>query len=278
MMDQAMANIQLTGGVPNPVDQSGLCLLSLDGGGVRGLSTLGILKGIMSQLNRKPCEVFDLIGGTSTGGRGGITRLRSYGLPEKPNIPVTIREAALATSAATGFFDPGLQDIGLAEYKEQGNIMQATDDYLDHQDRVFAKGISIADLFIDWAPHDLEVNVQNFKDACIHNQTGVRFYLIPFPRNLQFVGRKGLVDELTEKLFISNSSQTIALFGLGGVGKTQVALQLAYWVKQNRPDYSVFWVSALSYPAFEQSYAEIEKRLDYSRTPQKIRKKQSSII
>lgn len=66
------------GGEPNPVDTTGLCLLSLDGGGVRGLSSLYILKGIMDRLNHareliklprvKPCEVFDLIGGTSTGG------------------------------------------------------------------------------------------------------------------------------------------------------------------------------------------------------------------
>lgn len=66
------------GGKPNPLDTTGLCLLSLDGGGVRGLSTLYILKGLMMRLNNqrreaslpqvKPCEVFDLIGGTSTGG------------------------------------------------------------------------------------------------------------------------------------------------------------------------------------------------------------------
>lgn len=61
---------------PSPLDTNGLCLLSLDGGGVRGLSTLYIIKDIMGQLNRerndgqrlKPCDVFDLIGGTSTGG------------------------------------------------------------------------------------------------------------------------------------------------------------------------------------------------------------------
>jgi patatin-like phospholipase/acyl hydrolase len=67
------------GGEPNPLDSTGLCLLSLDGGGVRGLSTLYILKNIMDRLNHernktaslpsmKPYEVFDLIGGTSTGG------------------------------------------------------------------------------------------------------------------------------------------------------------------------------------------------------------------
>ncbi|KAI9888492.1 MAG: hypothetical protein M1814_006883 [Vezdaea aestivalis] len=49
-----------------------LCLLSLDGGGVRGLSSLAILKRLMENINLdappKPCEYFDMIGGTSTGG------------------------------------------------------------------------------------------------------------------------------------------------------------------------------------------------------------------
>lgn len=47
-------------------------LLSLDGGGVKGLSTLLILQELMERISRenppKPCDVFDMIGGTSTGG------------------------------------------------------------------------------------------------------------------------------------------------------------------------------------------------------------------
>jgi patatin-like phospholipase/acyl hydrolase len=72
-----MSATQHAGG-SNPLDTTGLCLLSLDGGGVRGLSSLYILQGIVTRLNHqreeaglphvKPCEVFDLIGGTSTGG------------------------------------------------------------------------------------------------------------------------------------------------------------------------------------------------------------------
>lgn len=60
------------------LETRGLCLLSLDGGGVRGLSSLYILRGLMQRLNDereelnlprvKPCDIFDLIGGTSTGG------------------------------------------------------------------------------------------------------------------------------------------------------------------------------------------------------------------
>jgi patatin-like phospholipase/acyl hydrolase len=49
-----------------------LPLTSEDGGGIRGLSSLIILKYLMKRVNSqsppKPCEYFDLIGGTSTGG------------------------------------------------------------------------------------------------------------------------------------------------------------------------------------------------------------------
>jgi patatin-like phospholipase/acyl hydrolase len=59
-------------------------LLSLDGGGVRGLSELVLLEQIMDQINthrtenglatQEPWEAFDMIGGTSTGGYVGSSR------------------------------------------------------------------------------------------------------------------------------------------------------------------------------------------------------------
>jgi hypothetical protein len=67
-----------TGGEPDIIDTTGPCLLSLDGGGVRGISTLYVLQNLMRRVNidrnarglgyARPCDVFDLIGGTSTGG------------------------------------------------------------------------------------------------------------------------------------------------------------------------------------------------------------------
>ena len=56
---------------PTLLDTTGLCLLSLNGGGVRGLSSLYILKGFTARLNHhrqsdslalvKPCDIFNLI-------------------------------------------------------------------------------------------------------------------------------------------------------------------------------------------------------------------------
>lgn len=54
----------------------------------------------------------------------------------------------------------------------------------------------------------------------------------------------------------------VTLIGLGGVGKTQVALKLAHWTQENKPDHSVFWVPAVNGASFDQAYAEISKKLD----------------
>ncbi|KAJ7848220.1 acyl transferase/acyl hydrolase/lysophospholipase [Mycena leptocephala] len=60
----------------HPDESRGLRILSFDGGGIRGLSSLLILERILYRIQAEegltqlplPCEYFDLIGGTSTGG------------------------------------------------------------------------------------------------------------------------------------------------------------------------------------------------------------------
>ncbi|THW41362.1 phospholipase, patatin family protein [Aureobasidium pullulans] len=88
-----------------------LNLLSLDGGGVRGLSSLYILQRIMNAIDPddppRPCDYFDVIGGTSTGGLIAImlgrldmsvdecikayTELSATVFHKKHRIPVNIR-------------------------------------------------------------------------------------------------------------------------------------------------------------------------------------------
>lgn len=53
-------------------------------------------------------------------------------------------------------------------------------------------------------------------------------HYIPFPKTKHFVGRAGILDTLKMMLFIRKECQKAVIVGLGSVGKTQVALQLAY--------------------------------------------------
>jgi tetratricopeptide (TPR) repeat protein len=80
-------------------------------------------------------------------------------------------------------------------------------------------------------------------------------------RNKRFVGREDTITELRRKLFASHDEQNVSLVGLGGVGKTQVAFQVAYWVKEHRPDHSIFWVSATSSAGFYQGYTDLATKL-----------------
>ena len=58
------------------------------------------------------------------------------------------------------------------------------------------------------------------------------------------------------------SSQNFALWGLGGVGKTQIALQIAYWAHHNMPDWAILWIPVMSRESFEQACEEIGDLLD----------------
>ncbi|KAK1762400.1 hypothetical protein QBC33DRAFT_623724 [Phialemonium atrogriseum] len=106
---------------------------------------------------------------------------------------------------------------------------------------------------------DMYKNALKLRFAPPH-QTCQPCHYIPFRKNTRFVGREKTLDELRDKLF-DQECQTVALAGLGGVGKTQVALKLAHWTKENKPALSIFWVPALSNAAFEQAYAEMARKL-----------------
>ncbi|KAJ5727537.1 hypothetical protein N7493_005357 [Penicillium malachiteum] len=54
----------------------------------------------------------------------------------------------------------------------------------------------------------------------------------------------------------------MALYGLGGIGKTQVALQLARWVKVHIPDCSVFWAPAISVENLSKRSCKLRKSLE----------------
>ncbi|KAF4502809.1 kinesin light chain [Fusarium agapanthi] len=79
--------------------------------------------------------------------------------------------------------------------------------------------------------------------------------------NTRFTGRTTILNALEDKFFGPDQSQKVALVGLGGVGKTQIALRFAYQMKEKRPDLSIFWVPLLSYETAERAYTDISKKL-----------------
>ncbi|KAJ5107100.1 Tetratricopeptide-like helical [Penicillium angulare] len=88
-----------------------------------------------------------------------------------------------------------------------------------------------------------------------------RHWMVPFLRNLRFVGRQHEIDYLERFIIDANSPSKISIYGLGGIGKTQIALELAYLTREKVPECSVFWIPCISHESVEQAYMNIASAL-----------------
>ncbi|KAF4452431.1 hypothetical protein F53441_4711 [Fusarium austroafricanum] len=87
------------------------------------------------------------------------------------------------------------------------------------------------------------------------------FYALPYEKNEDFVSRPDITSQLEEHLPVnSDDFQSAALWGLGGSGKTQVALEYAY-SRYRKGSCSVFWVHADNGATFVHDYGTIAKVL-----------------
>ncbi|OAG00992.1 TPR-like protein [Paraphaeosphaeria sporulosa] len=72
--------------------------------------------------------------------------------------------------------------------------------------------------------------------------------IIPFLQNPRFVGRESQLAELEGKLFSNEqTTTTLAIVGPGGLGKSQLALEVAHKIRQNMDNCLVFWMDELLY-------------------------------
>ncbi|KAI8663500.1 hypothetical protein NCS57_00951200 [Fusarium keratoplasticum] len=85
-------------------------------------------------------------------------------------------------------------------------------------------------------------------------------FCVPFDRDPDFVDRPDILTWLREQY--TGSAGRIALVGMGGFGKSQVAIQFAHHIHDEAPQTSVFWVHASSKPRFEEAYRSIAQRLE----------------
>jgi len=87
--------------------------------------------------------------------------------------------------------------------------------------------------------------------------------VVPYPRNPYFTGRDDILGTLYRQLHDSRTaaiSQTQAISGLGGIGKTQTAVEYAY---RYRDDYRyVFWIRADTELELTNSYVAIAQALN----------------
>ncbi len=95
-------------------------------------------------------------------------------------------------------------------------------------------------------------------------QTAPRIHNPPFPPNPFFTGREDEMKQLEAALEENGSmalTQPVSLKGLGGIGKTQIALAYAYSSFQHVYR-AILWVNAASQATLQASYDDLTQRLD----------------
>ncbi|KAI8715897.1 NB-ARC domain-containing protein [Fusarium sp. LHS14.1] len=86
--------------------------------------------------------------------------------------------------------------------------------------------------------------------------------ILPYERNSEFIARPGLFEKIFSMIPTSSrGSRNGALWGVGGSGKTQLALEYAY-TRCGDPNCSIFWVRADSAATFTEDYRLIAKDLE----------------
>ncbi|KAF1950658.1 purine and uridine phosphorylase [Byssothecium circinans] len=85
-------------------------------------------------------------------------------------------------------------------------------------------------------------------------------WMVPFLRPPSFAGRETQLAQLDAHVS-SEGGRRLAIYGLGGCGKTALALEAAYRTRERQPARAVLWVSTVSRESFEQAYREMGERL-----------------
>jgi nucleoside phosphorylase/tetratricopeptide (TPR) repeat protein len=98
-------------------------------------------------------------------------------------------------------------------------------------------------------------------DTSVLKTKGVRHWVVSLPRNPRFVGRQDEIMKLEELLAVQDGPRRVAITGLGGVGKTQVALEVAYRIRFQDTECSVFWIACTSHAMVEQAFQSIAQTL-----------------
>jgi tetratricopeptide (TPR) repeat protein/nucleoside phosphorylase len=90
-------------------------------------------------------------------------------------------------------------------------------------------------------------------------------FMVPLGRNNEFVGREDSVTKLLQTVPPNANKfdcQRNVIEGLGGIGKTQIALEVSYRLSDAFSECSIFWIPAVTVAMFESALRDIGKLLN----------------
>ncbi|KAL9134141.1 MAG: hypothetical protein Q9175_004673, partial [Cornicularia normoerica] len=158
----------------------------------------------------------------------------------------------------------GLQSVGLEEYKKEKDIVSATSLYMESQHmQLETRSCSQAMKDKEFWKGDFRKLMRRILGERQSEQEHFRlqFSLAAAPEIDYFVGRASDLSSIESILlpFAVAERKIVVLHGLGGIGKSQLAIEFA---KKHRDDYTaVLWLNAKTEDTLKRSFAANARRL-----------------
>ena len=131
---------------------------------------------------------------------------------------------------------------------------QTIDEAVRRIERVSELTMRHAQSMVDMAQFQRLLSLQDLKQGA----ASLPCNTLPVAENSRFFGRKDILQQMERHLRptdVGGRLTSLALYGLGGIGKTQIALAFAY---QRLGDLdAVFWISSEDFLSVQQSFSRV---------------------
>ncbi|RKK62226.1 hypothetical protein BFJ66_g1033 [Fusarium oxysporum f. sp. cepae] len=154
--------------------------------------------------------------------------------------------------------NPSLDDADLDE--QHGGANQYGDNNSQFNNLGPGTQKNVKGHYFEGGSHQFAYRYIKHKHIYSKSSTPQTYRVIPLPRNEDITDRADIFAHLNTLLPPKSENQSAALYGLGGSGKTQIALEYAYRRCRDQ-DWSVFWVQADNETTFTQGYKAIARAM-----------------
>ncbi|KAJ5508235.1 hypothetical protein N7527_010378 [Penicillium freii] len=115
--------------------------------------------------------------------------------------------------------------------------------------------------------YEIQPKIPGFQGPMSVSRQTRGIWTVPFHRNPHFVGRQEELSQIQKNMSSDDRPKRMAITGLGGIGKTQMVIELAYQTRERDPECSVFWIPCMGLEYIEGGYLDTLEKLNLKVLP-----------
>ena len=150
-----------------------------------------------------------------------------------------------------------VNDESISLLEERQNDLEATVSRVKDEQASLNSGVEALKMEHAW----LDVRVKALEEGSLNTAADAKIFQVP-SRNPCFCGRNSELDAIAAQLKLSTDKGCVysAICGLGGVGKTSLAVEFL-WLHEGEYPGGIFWISGESNNLFQRSLGEMARQI-----------------